>query len=111
MADVVIAGAAGRMGSRLVANLQGDKELRLVAALEAPGHPALGKDVGEGAGGGRPAAAGADEAAGARWGGSSARAWPSPIGQSGCWAPAVSSSSSPSPRPPWPTSAWWRAKA
>ena len=50
MADVVIAGAAGRMGCRLVANLQGDKDLRLVAALEAPGHPALGKDTGEVAG-------------------------------------------------------------
>ena len=53
MADVVVAGAAGRMGCRLVATLQGDKDLRLVAALEAPGHPALGKDAGEVAGVGR----------------------------------------------------------
>ena len=53
MADVVVAGAAGRMGSRLVALLQEDKELRLVAALEAPGHPALGRDAGEAAGVGR----------------------------------------------------------
>ncbi|HKZ04910.1 MAG TPA: 4-hydroxy-tetrahydrodipicolinate reductase [Methylomirabilota bacterium] len=53
MADVVVAGAAGRMGSRLVALLQEEKELRLVGALEAPGHPALGKDAGEGAGVGR----------------------------------------------------------
>src|SRR5215813_12830927 len=50
MADVVIAGAAGRMGSRLVALLQDDKELRLAAALEAPTHPAVGKDAGETAG-------------------------------------------------------------
>ena len=50
MADVVIAGAAGRMGSRLVALLQEQRELRLVAALEAPGHPALSKDAGEVAG-------------------------------------------------------------
>jgi len=50
MADVVVAGAAGRMGSRLVALLQDERELRLVAALEAPGHPALGKDAGEVAG-------------------------------------------------------------
>lgn len=50
MADVVIAGAAGRMGSRLIALLQEEKELRLVAALEAPGHPALLKDAGEVAG-------------------------------------------------------------
>src|SRR5436309_5581909 len=50
MADVVIAGAAGRMGSRLVALLQEQRELRLVAALEAPGHPSLLKDAGEVAG-------------------------------------------------------------
>ena len=53
MADVVVAGAAGRMGNRLVALLQEDKELRLVAALEAPGHSALGRDAGEAAGVGR----------------------------------------------------------
>src|SRR3984893_6188466 len=50
MANVVIAGAAGRMGSRLVTLVQEDKELRLVAALEAPGHPALLQDAGEVAG-------------------------------------------------------------
>jgi 4-hydroxy-tetrahydrodipicolinate reductase len=50
MADVVIAGAAGRMGCRLVALVQEEKELLLVAALEAPGHPALMKDAGEVAG-------------------------------------------------------------
>jgi 4-hydroxy-tetrahydrodipicolinate reductase len=53
MADVVVAGAAGRMGSRLVALLQSETELSLVAALEAPGHPALGRDAGESAGVGR----------------------------------------------------------
>ena len=53
MEDVVVAGAAGRMGSRLVALLQQEAELRLVAALEAPGHPALGRDAGESAGVGR----------------------------------------------------------
>jgi 4-hydroxy-tetrahydrodipicolinate reductase len=50
MAEVVVAGAAGRMGSRLVALLKDDPELRLVAALEAPRHPAVGKDAGEPAG-------------------------------------------------------------
>ncbi|HXJ81889.1 MAG TPA: 4-hydroxy-tetrahydrodipicolinate reductase [Candidatus Methylomirabilis sp.] len=67
MTDVVIAGAAGRMGSRLVALLQGDGTLRLVAALEAPGHAALGKDAGEVAGVGRleiPISADADGALG-----------------------------------------------
>jgi 4-hydroxy-tetrahydrodipicolinate reductase len=53
MAHVVVAGAAGRMGSRLVALLQDEKDLRLVAALEAPDHPALLKDAGEVAGIGR----------------------------------------------------------
>lgn len=53
MADVVVAGAAGRMGSRLVALLQEEKDLRLVGALEAPGHPAVLKDAGEVAGTGR----------------------------------------------------------
>ena len=53
MADVVVAGAAGRMGSRLVALLQEGKDLRLVAAIEAPGHPAVSRDAGEVAGVGR----------------------------------------------------------
>jgi 4-hydroxy-tetrahydrodipicolinate reductase len=53
MADVVVAGAAGRMGNRLVALLQEETQLRLVGALEAPGHPALGRDAGEAAGVGR----------------------------------------------------------
>ncbi len=53
MADVVVAGAAGRMGSRLVALVREDPALRLVGALEAPGHPALGRDAGEVAGVGR----------------------------------------------------------
>lgn len=53
MADVVIAGAAGRMGSRLVALLRDEQDVRLVGALEAPGHPALGNDAGETAGAGR----------------------------------------------------------
>jgi 4-hydroxy-tetrahydrodipicolinate reductase len=51
--DVVVAGAAGRMGTRIVACLQGDPVLRLVGALEAPAHPALGRDAGELAGVGR----------------------------------------------------------
>ena len=50
MVDVVIAGAAGRMGCRLVTLIQEDKGLRLAAALEAPGHPSLLKDAGEVAG-------------------------------------------------------------
>jgi 4-hydroxy-tetrahydrodipicolinate reductase len=42
-----INGAAGRMGQRLVHLSREDPELVLVAALEAPGHPRLGEDMGE----------------------------------------------------------------
>ena len=49
-ADVVVAGAAGRMGSRIVALLADAPELALVAALEAKGHAAIGRDAGEVAG-------------------------------------------------------------
>jgi len=53
MIDVVAAGAAGRMGTRIVACLAEAPDLRLAAALEAPGHPAHGRDAGEVAGVGR----------------------------------------------------------
>jgi 4-hydroxy-tetrahydrodipicolinate reductase len=49
-ADLVVAGAAGRMGTRIVALARETADLRVVAALEAPGHPALGRDAGELAG-------------------------------------------------------------
>jgi 4-hydroxy-tetrahydrodipicolinate reductase len=49
-ADVVVAGAAGRMGSRVVACLPDAPDLTLVGALEARGHPAVGRDAGEVAG-------------------------------------------------------------
>lgn len=50
MANVVVAGAAGRMGTRIVACLGESPDLRLVGALEAAGHAALGRDAGEVAG-------------------------------------------------------------
>jgi 4-hydroxy-tetrahydrodipicolinate reductase len=53
MADVVVAGAAGRMGGRIVALVHESPDLRLVGALEAPGHAAVGKDAGDVAGIGR----------------------------------------------------------
>jgi 4-hydroxy-tetrahydrodipicolinate reductase len=53
MPDVVVAGAAGRMGSRIVACLGDDPSLRLVAALVSATHSALGRDAGEIAGVGR----------------------------------------------------------
>ena len=47
---IAVSGAAGRMGQRIVALAQADPELALAAALEAPGHAALGRDAGEVAG-------------------------------------------------------------
>ena len=52
-ANIIIGGAAGRMGMRIVA-LRGEAPgLRLAAALEAATHPSLGRDAGELAGAGR----------------------------------------------------------
>ena len=63
-ADVVVAGAAGRMGNRIIACLADTADLRLVAALEAPGHAAIGRDAGELAGVGKAGVSvGADAAA------------------------------------------------
>ena len=63
-ADIVVAGAAGRMGNRIVACLAGQSDLRLVAALEALGHTAIGRDAGELAGIGKTGVSvGADAAA------------------------------------------------
>jgi 4-hydroxy-tetrahydrodipicolinate reductase len=50
---LAINGAAGRMGQRLVHLARDDHDLVLAAALEAPGHPCLGQDVGEVCGLGR----------------------------------------------------------
>ena len=51
--NVIITGAAGRMGKRLVALTHESATLQLVGATEATGHPDLGKDAGELAGCGR----------------------------------------------------------
>lgn len=47
---ICVHGAAGRMGRRLIALGAADPELKIVAALEAAGHPHLGQDVGRLAG-------------------------------------------------------------
>jgi 4-hydroxy-tetrahydrodipicolinate reductase len=44
---LAINGAAGRMGQRLVHLSREDPDLAVGAALEAPGHPQQGRDVGE----------------------------------------------------------------
>lgn len=50
MIRIAIAGAAGRMGKALVACTMRAEDLELVAAIEQPGHPAIGRDAGEEAG-------------------------------------------------------------
>lgn len=49
-AKIAIHGAAGRMGMRLVALGHADADIKLVAAIDSPSHPRLGKDAGEIAG-------------------------------------------------------------
>ena len=48
--NVVITGAAGRMGKRLVSLVTESSRLQVAGATEAQGHPALGKDAGDVAG-------------------------------------------------------------
>ncbi len=50
---IMITGAAGRMGKRLVALINESPRLQLSGAIEAQGHPDLGKDAGDVAGCGR----------------------------------------------------------
>ena len=53
MIKVIVAGAAGRMGSRLVALIKESGALTLVGAIEGKGHHSLGEDAGEAAGVGK----------------------------------------------------------
>ncbi|TLY40061.1 MAG: 4-hydroxy-tetrahydrodipicolinate reductase [Nitrospirae bacterium] len=50
MIKVIVAGAAGRMGARLVSLLKESAALTLVGAVESKGHLTVGEDVGEVAG-------------------------------------------------------------
>lgn len=53
MINVIVAGAAGRMGSRLIALIQEGGAFTLAGAVEGKGHRALGQDAGETAGVGK----------------------------------------------------------
>ena len=50
MIRIIIIGAAGRMGRRLVANILESQDLTLAGAVEAAGTPFLGNDAGQLAG-------------------------------------------------------------
>lgn len=47
MLNVVIAGCSGRMGHALLQGVMDDPELKLHAALDRSGSPAVGRDAGE----------------------------------------------------------------
>jgi len=51
--SIAVNGACGRMGKRILQLAHEDPSLKIVAALDAAGHPDLGKDAGELAGLGR----------------------------------------------------------
>jgi 4-hydroxy-tetrahydrodipicolinate reductase len=45
--QIGVNGACGRMGQRIIQLAREDAELAIVAALESPGHPQLGRDAGD----------------------------------------------------------------
>jgi 4-hydroxy-tetrahydrodipicolinate reductase len=51
--QVIVTGAGGRMGGRIISLLQESPALMLAGAVERSGHPAVGRDAGESAGCGR----------------------------------------------------------
>ena len=50
MIDLAITGAAGRMGTRLIALAKQDGGFNIVGAIEKPDHPNIARDAGEVAG-------------------------------------------------------------
>jgi 4-hydroxy-tetrahydrodipicolinate reductase len=46
MIHVIVAGAAGRMGGRIITLIHGDQNMKLVGAVERKGHQLIGTDVG-----------------------------------------------------------------
>jgi 4-hydroxy-tetrahydrodipicolinate reductase len=48
---IVVTGASGRMGQMLMRTVAASEEARLIAALDRPGHPWIGRDAGEAMGG------------------------------------------------------------
>jgi 4-hydroxy-tetrahydrodipicolinate reductase len=50
MLNLIVSGAAGRMGGRIIALANSNKELKIIGALERGNHPKIGADAGETAG-------------------------------------------------------------
>jgi len=47
MVKVIVTGASGRMGSRIIQLIAKTEAMELVGAVECPGHALIGKDIGE----------------------------------------------------------------
>lgn len=50
MIRVVVTGAGGKMGSRIISLISAMTEIAVVGSVEATGHPIIGRDVGQGLG-------------------------------------------------------------
>ncbi|MBI3604608.1 MAG: 4-hydroxy-tetrahydrodipicolinate reductase [Nitrospirae bacterium] len=50
MVQILVTGAGGRMGGKIISLILKNKNFKLVSAIEAPGHPLIGKDAGASAG-------------------------------------------------------------
>lgn len=53
MLKIIVSGAAGRMGGRIITLANDNKELKVIGALERRDHPKIGSDAGETAGVGK----------------------------------------------------------
>ena len=56
MINAIVTGAGGRMGGRIISLISGMDDIEVVAAIEVPGHPIVGRDVGHSLGLGRTGA-------------------------------------------------------
>lgn len=50
MIEAVVTGAGGRMGSKIINFISAMADIKVVGAVEASGHPIIGRDVGQGLG-------------------------------------------------------------
>jgi len=56
MIKVIVTGAGGKMGGRIINMIDDADDIEVVGAIEAPGHPIIGRDVGHSLGLGRTGA-------------------------------------------------------
>ena len=54
MVKAIITGAGGKMGSRIISLISATDGIQVVGAIEAPGHPIVGRDIGHSIGPGMP---------------------------------------------------------